>query len=42
MPMRAIPTVPEVVHEDPVDRETIDVIRRVASKKMEGERMDRP
>jgi hypothetical protein len=40
--MRAIPTVPEVVHEEPVEIDTMDVIRRVARRKIEGDRMESP
>ncbi len=42
IPIRAMPTVPDVVHEEPVEIDTTDVIRRVARRKMEGARMSRP
>ena len=42
IPMRAIPTVPDVPHEVPVARETTEQINRVAKRNIEGLRIDRP
>ena len=42
MPMRAMPTVPEVPQEVPVDRATMEQMSRAVRRKTEGFRMDRP
>ena len=42
IPIRAIPTVPAVVHEEPVARETMEHINKVASKKIFGDKILSP
>ena len=41
-PIKAIPTVPAVVQEDPVASDTIELINNVATRKMDGDKILRP